>query len=190
MTPLPTLSTLPVDQPRLMMLRKYGIDYPDVGRILGKAAEPVTEFDAKLRRLIVDMFHTMYRNNGVGLAANQIGLWLRVAVVDISSGDDPAAKIVLVNPEIVESSGSQVDWEGCLSLPGFRERVKRYQRIRVRAQNECGDEYEIEGEGLLARVLQHECGHLEGKTYLDHISSLRRSMVRDKVGKLIRQGKW
>lgn len=188
MTPLPTLSTLP--EPRLMLLRKYGVNYPDVGRILGQAAEPVTEFDDRLRQLIVDMFHTMYRNDGIGLAANQIGLWLQVAVIDISSGNDPSAKIVLVNPEIIESSGSQVDWEGCLSLPGFREKVKRYQRVMVRAQNECGDEYEIEGEGLLARALQHECRHLDGKTYLDEISSLRRTMVRDKVRKLMRQGKW
>ena len=187
MTPLPTLIT---DQPRLMLLRKYGVNYPDVGRILGKAAEPVTEFDNRLRQLIVDMFHTMYRNDGIGLAANQIGLWLRVAVVDISGGNDPAAKIVLVNPEIVESSGGQVDWEGCLSLPGFREKVKRHQKVRVRAQNECGDEYEIEGEGLLARALQHEIGHLDGKTYLDEISGLRRTMVRDKIKKLMRQGKW
>lgn len=187
MTPPPTLLT---DQPRLMLLRKYGVNYPDVGRILGKAAVTVTEFDAKLRRLILDMFHTMYRNDGVGLAANQIGLWLRVAVVDISGGTDPASKIVLVNPEIIESSGSQTEWEGCLSLPGFREKVKRYQRVKVRARNECGDEYEIEGDGLLARAVQHEIGHLDGKTYLDEISSLRRTMVKDKVRKLMRQGKW
>lgn len=186
MMPLPTLAI----EPRLMLLRKYGVNYPDVGRILGKTAVAVTEFDDNLRRLIVDMFHTMYRNNGVGLAANQIGLWLQVAVVDISSGNDPAAKIVLVNPEIIESSGSQVDWEGCLSLPGFREKVKRYQQVKVRAQNECGDEYEIEGEGLLARALQHEIGHLAGELYIDHISSLRRSMIKNKIKKLIRRGQW
>jgi peptide deformylase len=188
MTPMPMVDLDPA--PRIILLRKYMVDYPDVGKILRKLAETVTVFDSDLRRLVVDMFATMYRNNGVGLAANQIGLWLKVAVVDITSGCDPAAKIVLINPEIVESSGSQVDWEGCLSLPGFRERVTRPMHVKVRARNEQGGEYTVTGEGLLARALVHEIDHLNGKVYLARVSGVRRSIVEAKIKKLKRQGKW
>ncbi len=186
-----SLDSISIASPlRQMLLRKYGINYPDVGRVLGKTSVEVTEFDARLRQLVVDMFHTMYMNDGVGLAANQIGLWLRVAVVDTSFGSDPAARIVLVNPEVVEMSGSQVDWEGCLSIPGFREQVTRPSACKVWAQNECGERYKIAGGGLLARVLMHECDHLDGKVYLDRVSRLRRSIVTGKIKNLRKQGKW
>lgn len=176
--------------PRLLLILKHGVHYPRCGKVLTSPAAEVTEFDAKLRQLIVDMFFTMYKADGVGLAATQIGLGIRVAVVDTSFGEDPAARIVLVNPRIVDMSGSQVDLEGCLSLPGFKERVERAAVCRVEAQDENGNWREFTGEGLLARALQHECDHLDGKLFIDRVSGLRRSLVMSKVNKLRKQGKW
>ena len=178
--------------PRRILLLKYGVKYPDgSGKILTKPAAEVTVFDERLRQLIADMFHTMYKMQGVGLAATQIGLGMRIAVVDITSGRDPAGKIVLVNPDLVETGADcQVEWEGCLSLPGFREKVSRPEDCRVRAQNERGEWHEVLATGLLARALQHEIGHLDGELYIDCISRLRKSLIEGKIKKLKRQGRW
>ena len=177
---------------RQLLLVKYGVIYPQnsMTHVLTKPASPVVTFDAPLRQLILDMFHTMYAMQGVGLAATQVGLGLRVAVADASNGRRPADKLVLINPEMVESSGEQTDWEGCLSLPGFKERVTRPNECWVRAQDERGDWHDIEGEGLLARILCHEIDHLDGKLYTHRISSLKRSVMMGKIKKLKRQGRW
>lgn len=191
LTPLTTDAPIAAAAPRLIQLLKYGIQYPDGShRVLTTPAAEVTAFDDRLRQLVVDMFHTMYAHHGVGLAATQFGLGLRVAVVDVSLGKNPAAKIVLVNPVVIESSGSHRGMEGCLSLPGFQAGVDRPTACRVRAQDERGDWSDIMGHGLLARALVHETDHCNGLLYIDCISGLRRTMIQGKVKKLIRQGKW
>jgi peptide deformylase len=159
--------------------------------VLERAAEPVTEFDtAELRELIADMFDTMYAAKGVGLAAPQIGLSTRVSVIDISAGEDASKKIVIINPEITAREGTQVGEEGCLSIPGFRDQVKRANKVTVRAQNERGETIELAGEELLARAFQHEIDHLNGILFLNHLSPLKRDLIRRKIKKLQRAGEW
>jgi peptide deformylase len=178
-------------EPRRLLLWRYGVDYPGDGRVLTTPAAKVDVFNGKLRQLVVDMFHTMYAMNGIGLAAPQVGLGLQVAVVDISFGHDPRAKIVLVNPKIIElGQATQEEWEGCLSLPGFRSKVERADECWVEAQNDLGEPWDIEADGLLARALQHEIAHLNGKLYIDLISKPKRSMITGKIKKLKRQGRW
>src|SRR5580693_9459027 len=139
--------------------------------VLEQHAEPVTEFDtAELHKLVDDMFDSMYAARGVGLAAPQIGIGKRVAVIDVSTGEDPTQKIVLINPEIVSKEGSQTGEEGCLSLPTFREPVTRFKKVVVRARDAKGAEFEMAGEDLLARAIQHETDHLHGRLYISHIS--------------------
>src|SRR5215469_9090149 len=131
--------------------------------VLEQKAEEVTEFDTpELHKLIDDMFESMYAARGVGLAAPQIGIGKRLAVIDISTGEDPTQKIVLINPEIVEREGSQTGEEGCLSLPSFREPVTRPSKVTVRARDAKGAEFEMRGEELLARAFLHETDHLNG----------------------------
>ncbi len=163
---------------------KYGAE------VLDKAGAPVTEFDEKLRQLVEDMFESMYAASGVGLAAPQIGLSLQLAVVDITSGKEPSAKLVLANPQVLRSEGAQKEEEGCLSLPGFHAIVKRPARVTLRAQDVTGKEYERVGEGLLARAFCHETDHLHGKLFISHLSVLKRDMIRRKVRKLQRAGEW
>jgi len=136
------------------------------------------------------MFETMYAANGVGLAAPQIGLPLRLCVIDTTSGEDPKAKLVLVNPEIVRAEGKQRGSEGCLSLPEFREEVTRPLRVTVRAQDATGKHFETTGEELLARALVHETDHLNGKLYISHISALKRDLMKRKIRKLMKAGEW
>ena len=136
--------------------------------VLETPAKPVTEFDDKLKTLVQDMFESMYAAHGVGLAAPQIGISLRLAVVDISFKENPEAKLVLANPEIVKAEGSQTLEEGCLSIPEFREKVSRPKRVTVRAQDENGEWHEHTGEDLLARAFLHETDHLNGKLYIHH----------------------
>jgi len=159
--------------------------------VLEEGAQPVEDFDTpELHKLVEDMFESMYAARGVGLAAPQIGIGKRVAVIDISTGEDPAQKIVLINPEILSRDGSQTGEEGCLSLPTFREPVTRAKKVKVRARDAKGAEFEMEGEDLLARAIQHETDHLHGRLYISHISPLKRDLIRRKVRKLQKAGEW
>jgi len=158
--------------------------------VLEKPAEIITVFDEKLRKLVEDMFESMYAAHGVGLAAPQIGISQRLAVIDVSFKEDPKAKLVLVNPVIVRIEGKQRGSEGCLSLPEFREEVTRPQRVTVRAQDANGKHFETTGEELLARALVHETDHLNGKLYISHISALKRDLMKRKIRKLMKTGEW
>lgn len=158
--------------------------------VLERAADPVTEFNGDLARLAQDMFESMYAAHGVGLAAPQIGIGLRLAVVDITSGEDPQAKLVLCNPIILRTDGRQTLEEGCLSLPTFRAAVTRPRKAVARAQNLKGEWFELTGEDVLARALCHETEHLNGRLFLAHLSALRRDLIKRKVHKLMRAGEW
>jgi peptide deformylase len=158
--------------------------------ILEKATAPVTEFDSKLEELAEDMFASMYAAQGVGLAAPQIGLGIRMAVVDVTSGKNPEAKIVLANPEIVHFEGEKREEEGCLSIPGFRGYVLRPQFVTVKAKNAKGETFEIRGEDLLARAFCHEIDHLNGILFIQHLSMLKRDLIKRKIKKLRKQGEW
>ena len=149
------------------------------------------EFDTpELHKLLEDMFESMYASKGVGLAAPQIGISRRIAVIDVSLGEDPAQKLVLINPEIIRSEGKLVTEEGCLSVPGFREPVRRGARVTVRAQNAKGETFQVAGQDLLARAFQHEIDHLNGKLYLNHLSTLKRDLIRRKIRRLEKDGEW
>jgi peptide deformylase len=132
----------------------------------------------------------MYAAKGVGLAAPQIGIGKRLAVIDIASGEDPTQKIVLINPEIIAKEGSQTSEEGCLSLPTFREPVARPRKVTVRALNAKGQSFEMSGEDLLARAFLHETDHLNGTLYISHISALKRDLIRRKIRKLQKANEW
>lgn len=164
------------------------IKYPDP--VLARRGEPVTEFGPELKTLVDEMFDSMYAAQGIGLAAPQISLSQRITVIDVSFKKDPAQKIALINPEIVERTGKQVEEEGCLSLPEIREKVERAAWVKVRAQDVTGKWFEVEGEELLARALQHEIDHLDGVLFIDRISRLKREMVLRKIRKLQKNGEW
>ena len=133
--------------------------------ILGKVCKPVKEMTPRTRELIEDMFETMYEENGVGLAASQVGVLRQIVTIDVEDGN----QYVLINPEILETSGEQTGYEGCLSVPGKTGIVTRPDRVRVRALNEEMEPYELVGEGLLARAICHECDHLKGKLYVSMV---------------------
>ena len=159
--------------------------------VLENEAADVTEFDtAELHKFIEDMFESMYAAKGVGLAAPQIGVGKKIAVIDTSNGEDPEAKLVIINPKIVNIEGKQDGEEGCLSIPGFREQVRRGKRVTVHAQNVKGEEFERTGEDLLARAFLHETDHLYGRLYITHISALKRDLMKRKIKKLQRAGDW
>ena len=158
--------------------------------VLEKPAVPITVFDGELRKLVEDMFESMYAAHGVGLAAPQIGVSKRIAVIDVTFKEDPDAKIVLINPEIVHTEGKLTSSEGCLSLPEFRENVTRPRKVTARGQDLEGKTVEVTGEELLARALVHETDHLNGKLYINHISALKRDMIKRKIRKLMKQGEW
>jgi peptide deformylase len=158
--------------------------------VLEKPAEKVTVFDEELRTLINDMFESMYAARGVGLAAPQIGISRRIAVVDVTFKEDPSAKIVLINPEIIHKEGRHAQSEGCLSIPDFRENVTRAQTVTIRAQDMTGKLFEHTGDDLLARAFQHETDHLNGKLYISHISALKRDLIKRKIRKLAKAGEW
>jgi len=159
--------------------------------VLENRAVEITEFDTpELHKLVDDMFESMYAAKGVGLAAPQIGIGKRIAVIDITSGEDPAQRLVLINPEIVKREGSQTGEEGCLSLPTFREPVSRAQKVTVRAKDAKGEVWEMTGEDLLARAFLHETDHLNGTLYINHISALKRDLIRRKIRKLQKAGDW
>jgi peptide deformylase len=158
--------------------------------ILEKPAEAVTVFDEALKKLIEDMFESMYAAKGVGLAAPQIGISRRVAVIDVTFKEDPTAKLVLINPEIIHKEGKHAQSEGCLSVPDFRENVTRAKVVTIRAQDATGKVFEKTGEDLLARAFLHETDHLNGKLYFSHISALKRDFIKRKIRKLVKAGEW
>ena len=158
--------------------------------VLNKKAAPVTVFDGELQKLIEDMFESMYAANGVGLAAPQIGVSKHIAVIDITGGKDPKAKLVLVNPQVIATDGKQAEEEGCLSLPGVREKVKRPERATVRALDRNGKEFTMQGEGLLARAFCHETDHLNGRLFITHLSSLKWELIMRKIRKMMKNGEW
>ena len=164
------------------------VKYPEP--ILSQPGEPVTEFNAELRKLVADMFETTYANQGVGLAAPQVGVSKRVTVIDVSMGKVPKDRLVLVNPEITFSDGKLYEEEGCLSFPDIREKVVRAAKVRIRAQDEKGKWFEMDGEDLLARAFQHEIDHLDGVLFLFRMSALKRSLNLRKIRKMQADGEW
>jgi peptide deformylase len=159
--------------------------------VLEREAEEVTEFDTPdLHKFLDDMFESMYAHKGVGLAAPQIGISRKIAVIDVSNGEKPEDKVVLINPTIVKVDGKQEGEEGCLSIPGFREQVKRGRSVTIRARNARGEVFEKTAEDLLARAFLHETDHLYGKLYITHISALKRDLMKRKIKKLQRAGDW
>ncbi len=170
------------------------ITYPIVklgDPVLETPAAPVAGFgSAELKQLLDDMFESMYAAHGVGLAAPQIGIGRRIAVIDTSVGEDESKKLVLLNPEILATEGRQSGEEGCLSIPGFRETVARPNRVTIRARNFEGEFFEMTGEDLLARAFLHETDHLNGRLYISHVSALKRDLIRRKVRKLQKAGEW
>ena len=169
------------------MLRPI-VRYP--AAVLHTPAATVTEFNAELDRLIDDMVDTMYAAPGVGLAAPQIGVSLRLCVIDLTVGRRGGELLVLVNPEFVSREGLQLEEEGCLSVPGFDATVARPAKAVVRALDRKGVERTIEGTGLLARALQHELDHLNGTLFLDHLRGIKRDLIVRKIRKKQRDGTW
>ncbi|MFZ0336065.1 MAG: peptide deformylase [Candidatus Acidiferrales bacterium] len=168
----------------ILPIAKYG------AVVLEQPTRSVEKFGAELVKLTEDMFESMYAARGVGLAAPQVGLNLNLAVVDVTSGKNPEAKLVLANPVIVHSEGEQREEEGCLSIPGFRGNVLRPAYVTMRAQDANGKEYEMKGEGLLARAFCHEIDHLHGTLFLMHLSMLKRDLIKRKIRKLTKAGEW
>jgi len=158
--------------------------------VLETPTKPVEAFDEEFRKLTDDMFESMYAAQGVGLAAPQIGIGLRVTVIDVTNGKNPEARLVCANPQIVHAEGEQHEEEGCLSLPGFRGRVLRPSFVTIRAQNLTGEEFEMRGEGLLARAFCHEIDHLDGILFINHLSILKRDLIKRKIRKLKKAGEW
>jgi peptide deformylase len=155
------------------------VKYPEA--VLARRADEVTAFDEKLATLVEEMFDSMYAAQGIGLAAPQIAISQRIAVIDVSFKERPGEKIALINPEIIEREGRQVEEEGCLSLPEIREKVVRAEWVKP---------FEVEGTELLARALQHEIDHLDGVLFIDRISRLKRELVLRKIKKLQKAGEW
>lgn len=148
--------------------------YPDP--ILKQPTEEVTSFDSELKRLLGDMVDTMYANRGIGLAAPQVGVSKRITVIDIQ--EEGSELIELINPQITASSGNTSSEEGCLSIPDFRDTIKRAERVTVEAEDPSGEPFQIEAEGMLAICLQHEIDHLDGVLFIDRLSRLKREMFR------------
>ncbi len=156
--------------------------YPDPR--LHTRARPVAAVDDSIRQLVRDMAETMYEAPGIGLAATQVNVHIRLVVIDIS--EDKSGLIALINPEILERSGEQVCEEGCLSVPGIYESVKRAERVRVKALDEQGEPFELEAEGLLAVCVQHEIDHLDGKVFVEYLSPLKLGRIKNKLAKKAR----
>jgi peptide deformylase len=182
--PAPTAPTAEVPPRKIYPIVKYG------DPVLEKAGAVVKKFDNELEQLAEDMFASMYAAQGVGLAAPQVGKSIQLAVVDVSNGKNPEAKIVLVNPQIIHAEGEVREEEGCLSIPGFRGYVVRPQFVTVRAQNVKGEAFDIRGENLLARAFCHEIDHLHGVLFLQHLSMLKRDLIRRKIKKMRKEGEW
>ena len=155
--------------------------------VLRQKAETVTNFDDSLKQLATDLAETMYAAPGAGLAANQIGVCLRVAAIDVSESKEEKKHLVLVNPEIIEKGGCQVDEEGCLSVIDLTANVERYSQLMVRAQDLDGKTWEFPAEDFFARVIQHELDHLKGILFIDHLSALKRTLYKRRLKKLLRE---
>jgi len=168
----------------IVPILKYGS--PEL-RAVSKA---VDSFDGELEKIIKNMFDTMYSSPGIGLAASQIGINIRLATIDLSVGEDASKRIVLCNPEIISAEGEQRADEGCLSIPDFSDSIARPLKMVVRCRDANGEEYTIEAEGLLARCLSHEIDHLNGVLFVDHLSPLKRTLIRNKIRKLAKAGEW
>jgi peptide deformylase len=163
---------------------RYGAD------VLHRPASPVGEITSDILRLVDDMIQTMYAAPGIGLAATQVGVPLRIFVADISIGRNPADLITFINPEFVERDGMQLEEEGCLSVPGFNATLARPSRAVVKGLNRDGQEQVVEATGLLARCFQHEMDHLEGTVFVDRLKGLQKDLIVRKIKKLSRVGKW
>ena len=162
------------------------LHYPD--KRLRNPGKPVTRFDAELRQLVDDMAETMYAAPGVGLAAPQIGVSLRLFVIDVAAGDDAPSQLrTFINPEIIERSGEVSYEEGCLSFPGVHEEIDRAERVKVRAYDQNGKAFTLEAQGLLAVCIQHEMDHLQGKVFVEHLSQLKQQRIRAKLAKQLRK---
>ena len=168
----------------LRPILKYG------DQVLQAPAQPVDALTPEIDRLIEDMIETMYAAPGVGLAAPQIGISKRLAVIDVTFKEDPDAKLVIANPEIIKTEGRHTQNEGCLSIPEFREPVSRARKVTIRAQDVNGKWFEKTGDDLLARAFLHETDHLNGKLYISHISALKRDFMKRKIRKLMKAGEW
>ncbi|TCK75332.1 peptide deformylase [Acidipila rosea] len=164
------------------------VKFPDP--VLQQPAAAVTNFDDELRQLVDDMFESMYAAHGIGLAGPQVGIAKRLTVIDLSFQKDPEQKLVLINPEIILAQGKQYEEEGCLSLPDIREKVRRAAKVRVRAQDVEGKWFELDGEELLARALQHEIDHLDGVLFIFRVSALKRDLILRRIRKLQKTGDW
>jgi len=158
--------------------------------VLHQAAAPVSEITPDLQQLIDDMVQTMYAAPGVGLAAPQVGVALRIFVADVSFGRNPADLLCFVNPEFVEREGMQLEDEGCLSVPGFNATVARPSRVVMKGLDRHGNAQQVEGTGLLARCFQHEMDHLDGVLFVDRLRGLQKDLIVRKIHKLARAGKW
>jgi len=158
--------------------------------VLHERARNIDEITPDVDRLVEDLIETMYAAPGIGLAAPQVGIALRMFVIDLSVGRDPAGLIVLINPEFVERDGMQLEEEGCLSVPGFNATVVRPSRVVVKGLDRSGQLQQREGTGLLARAFQHEMDHLEGTLFVDRLRGIKRDLIVRKIKKLTRAGKW
>lgn len=165
------------------MARLTILEYPDP-RLRTRAA-PVDQVDDSIRELVADLFETMYAAPGIGLAATQVNVHQRVLVADVS--EEKNQPVALINPEIIAAEGAEITEEGCLSVPGYFDRVERPNHIRVRALNVDGQPFEMEADGLLAVCIQHEMDHLQGKLFVDYLSELKRSRLRKRAHKQRRQ---
>ncbi len=168
----------------IVPIEKFGAE------VLDQRAKELTEFTADLETIAHDMVETMYAAPGVGLAAPQIGLGIRLMVIDITVGEDPGQVIVMANPVMLEQEGEQHEEEGCLSVPGYSGVVSRPAWVKVRGQDLSGKEITLEGTGLLARAFCHEIDHLDGKLFLERLGMLKRDLIRRKIRKRIRQDDW
>jgi peptide deformylase len=164
------------------------VHYPEP--VLLKVGKPVTEFNDELKKLVADMFETMYDSKGVGLAAPQVAVSQRLFVMDCSGGEDSEAKIALINPEIISTEGEQYGDEGCLSFPGLYQKVERGLRTVVKAQDVNGEHFELEVEDLEARCVLHETDHCDGIVFLDRMSALKRQLAKQKIKRMQKSGKW
>ena len=163
--------------------------YPD--KRLETLCSPVEEFDTgDLRQLVADLFESMYFHGGVGLAAPQIGIMKQVAVIDRSSGGDSGQRVILINPVITDMRGTQCVEEGCLSFPGFKEKVARPMSVTVDAKDPTGEAAHLQSDALLARVFQHEIDHLNGIVFIRRMSSLKRELIRRRIRRMLRTGDW
>jgi peptide deformylase len=164
------------------------VKYPNA--VLETPGAPVVEFDEQLRKLVTDMFETMYAARGVGLAAPQVGVSKRLFVMDCSGGQDPKQRLALINPQVLRVEGAQVGDEGCLSFPGIYFPVERSLRAVVAAQAVNGEQFELDGMELTARCMLHETDHCDGIVFINHTTPLKRQMVKRKLRRLGKQNKW